>query len=193
MTLIFATHNKNKVKEVKSLMPESINLVSLSDIDYTEDIEETASILEGNALLKARVIYLKTGMNCFADDSGLLIDALNGQPGVYSARYAGEQKNDDANMNKVLQELGGTTNRKAHFKTVIALVLEGNEFLFEGIIHGTITLQKQGVNGFGYDPIFMPDGYDHTFAEMDLEAKNKISHRALALEKLISKLEAINA
>jgi XTP/dITP diphosphohydrolase len=185
MKLIFASQNKNKVLEVKSLMPPSVELLSLSDINFNDDIEETEATIEGNALLKARTIYTKTGMNCFADDSGLLIDALNGSPGVYSARYAGEPKNDEANLQKVLHQLSGIENRKAHFKTVMALIIDGKEFLCEGIINGTIINEKKGTNGFGYDPIFEPDGYSKTFAELDFQEKSTISHRALALQKII--------
>ena len=185
MKLIFASQNKNKVLEVKSLMPPSVELLSLSDINFNDDIEETETTIEGNALLKARTIYTKTRMNCFADDSGLLIDALYGAPGVYSARYAGEPKNDEANLQKVLHQLSGIENRKAHFKTVIALIINGQEYLFEGIINGTIIKEKKGMNGFGYDPIFVPDGYAKTFAELDFQEKSTISHRALALNKMI--------
>lgn len=192
MKLIFASQNKNKVLEVKSLMPPSIELLSLSDINFNEDIEETESTIEGNALLKARTIYTKTQMNCFADDSGLLIDALNGSPGVYSARYAGEPKNDEANLQKVLHQLSGIENRKAHFKTVMALIIDGKEFLCEGIINGIIISTKKGTNGFGYDPIFVPDGYAKTFAELDFKEKSTISHRALALQKMISVLNNID-
>jgi len=186
MELIFATHNKNKIKEVKCLMPEAINLLSLYDLNDHEDIEETAETIEGNALLKAQAIVKKYGSACFADDSGLLVDELNGSPGVYSARYAGEPKNDVANMDKLLRELTNSNNRKAHFKTVMALILNGKEYLFEGIINGTIVSEKRGENGFGYDPVFMPDGYNLTFAEMDADTKNKISHRSIALKKLVS-------
>ncbi len=186
MELIFATHNKNKIKEVKSLMPEAINLLSLYDINYLEEIEETAKTIEGNALLKAQAIAKKYTTNCFADDSGLLVDDLNGSPGVYSARYAGEQKNDTDNIDKLLAELQDSPHRKAHFKTVMALILNGKEYLFEGIVNGTITQAKKGTNGFGYDPVFMPNGYNLTFAEMDFETKNKISHRAIALKKLVT-------
>ena len=140
--LIFATHNKNKLKEVRSLIPSSIELLSLDDINLLEEIEETAATIEGNAILKAQTIYNQTGINCFADDSGLLVDALNGAPGVYSARYAGEHKNDSDNLEKLLNELGKNDNRNAHFKTVMALIIDGKEYLFEGIINGTITTQK---------------------------------------------------
>lgn len=185
MQLIFATHNKNKLKEVKSLIPKTINLLSLDDINLLNEIEETASTIEGNALLKAKTIYEQTKTNCFADDSGLLVDALNGAPGVYSARYAGEQKSDEDNIQKLLNVLNNESNRNAHFKTVMALIIDGKDYLFEGIIHGKIAAEKSGTNGFGYDPIFIPDGYTETFAEMSSEIKNAISHRGIALQKLI--------
>lgn len=191
MELIFATHNKNKVIEVKSLINKNINLLNLSDINFTDEIEETAATLEGNALLKAKTIFNKTNLNCFADDSGLLVEALNGEPGVYSARYAGEQKNDEDNIIKILSKLQGIANRKSQFKTVLALIINGNEHLFEGIMHGTITYEKMGLNGFGYDPIFMPQGYSKTFAELTLEEKSKISHRAIALNKMTDFINSI--
>lgn len=191
LTIAFATQNANKIKEVKSLIPSSINILSLTDINFNDDIEETESTIEGNALLKARTVFNKTKVNCFADDSGLLIDALKGAPGVYSARYAGEPKNDDANMNKVLAELEGVENRKAHFKTVMALVVNGKEFLSEGVINGTIISDKRGSNGFGYDPIFIPDGYTKTFAELDFKEKSMISHRAIALRKMIEIIHSL--
>jgi XTP/dITP diphosphohydrolase len=191
MKLIFATHNKNKAKEVKSLMPSFIELLSLDDINFHDEIDETASTLEGNALLKAKTIFEKTGINCFADDSGLLVDALNGEPGVYSARYAGEQKNDQDNMQKLLHELNDKPNKNAHFKTVMALIIDGKEHLFEGKIEGKIITEKLGSNGFGYDPIFVPDGYNETFAQLDSETKNKISHRARALQKMLEFLKTI--
>lgn len=191
MQLIFATHNKNKLKEVKSLIPNSINLLSLDDINLLTEIEETASTLEGNALLKSKTIYEQTGTNCFADDSGLLVEALNGAPGVYSARYAGEQKSDEDNIQKLLQNLHNESNRKAHFKTVMALIIDGKDYLFEGIIHGKIITEKIGENGFGYDPIFIPDGYEETFAQLNSEIKNSISHRGIALIKLLEFLKSI--
>jgi XTP/dITP diphosphohydrolase len=191
MKLIFATHNKNKAKEVKSLMPSFIELLSLDDINFHDEIDETASTLEGNAILKAKTIFEKTGINCFADDSGLLVDALNGEPGVYSARYAGEQKNDQDNMRKLLHELNDKSNRNAHFKTVMALIIDGKEYLFEGKIEGKIITEKLGSNGFGYDPIFVPDRYNETFAQLDSETKNKISHRARALQKMLEFLKTI--
>ena len=189
--LIFATHNKNKLKEVRSLIPNTIELLSIDDINLLEEIEDTAMTIEGNALLKAQTIYKQTGINCFADDSGLLVDALNGAPGVYSARYAGEHKNDTDNLEKLLRELSGKENRNAHFKTVMALIIDGKEYLFEGIINGTITTQKSGVNGFGYDPIFLPNGYTETFAEMSSDIKNVISHRAKAMKQLIEFVNSI--
>ena len=191
MQLIFVTHNKNKLKEVRSIMPSSIELLSLDDINFTDEIEETALTIEGNALLKAKTIYEKTGKNCFADDSGLLVDSLNGAPGVYSARYAGEHKSDQDNIQKLLQELSGHTNRNAHFKTVMALIINGKDYLFDGIIEGKIINEQLGSNGFGYDPIFVPNGYDQTFAQLDSEIKNTISHRANALKKLIAFLKTI--
>ena len=191
MQLIFATHNKNKVIEVKSLINQTINLLNLSDINFTDDIEETATTLEGNALLKAQTIFKKTNFNCFADDSGLLVDALKGEPGVYSARYAGEHKSEEDNMIKLLNNMHGIDNRKAQFKTVLALIINGNEYVFEGTMLGTITFEKMGLNGFGYDPIFMPQGYSQTFAELTLEQKSKISHRALALNKMINFINSI--
>ena len=183
--LIFATHNKNKLKEVRSLIPNTIELLNLDDINLLEEIEETATTIEGNALLKAQTIYKQTGINCFADDSGLLVDALDGAPGVFSARYAGEHKSDSDNLEKLLKELSNKDNRNAHFKTVMALIIDGKEYVFEGIINGTITAEKSGANGFGYDPIFLPNGYSETFAEMSSEIKNVISHRAKAMKKLI--------
>lgn len=191
MKLIFATHNKNKTKEVKSMMPSHIELLSLDDINFHTEIEENATTLEGNALLKAKTIFEKTGINCFADDSGLLVDALNGAPGVYSARYAGSQKNDEDNMQKLLHELKDKTNRKAHFKTVMALIIDGKEYLFEGKIEGEIIQEKIGTNGFGYDPIFVPDKFKETFAQLDADTKNKISHRARALQKMLEFLKTL--
>jgi len=191
MKLIFATHNKNKLKEVKSLVPSSIQLLSLDDINFNDEIEETATTIEGNALLKAKTIYEKTGINCFADDSGLLVDSLNGDPGVYSARYAGEQKNDEDNMQKLLHELKDKSNRNAHFKTAMALIVDDKEYLFEGKIEGKIISEKLGINGFGYDPLFIPNGYNETFAQLDSETKNKISHRARALQKMIEFINSI--
>jgi len=191
MKLIFATHNKNKVLEVKGLINQNINILSLSEINFTDEINETAKTLEGNAILKAQTIFKKTKFDCFADDSGLLIEVLGGEPGVYSARYAGEPKNDEENIIKVLKNLNGIENRNAQFKTVLALIIKGNEYLFEGIMEGTITHKKMGTHGFGYDPIFMPNGYSKTFAELTLDEKSKISHRALALNKMIKFIHSI--
>jgi XTP/dITP diphosphohydrolase len=182
--IIFATANKNKLKEAKALLKSDIIIKSLTDLGFNEDIPETENTLEGNALLKARHIAQKFSCNCFADDTGLEIVALGGEPGVYSARYAGEQKNAEDNMQKVLEKMNGKDNRQAQFRTVIALILDGKEYLFEGVVKGTITKDKKGIDGFGYDPIFIPDGYDKTFAEMTLEEKNKLSHRAIALNKM---------
>jgi len=184
MKLVFATNNKNKIKEIKNLIGNSIELLSLADIGCTVELPETSETLQGNALQKAQFVYDNFGFNCFADDTGLEIEALNGNPGVYSARYAGLDCNPDHNMNKVLDELKGKTNRNAQFKTVIALIINGENFFFEGSIQGEIATQKSGTDGFGYDPIFKPKGYNITFSEMSLEEKNKISHRAKAVKKL---------
>jgi len=183
MNLVFATNNAHKLQEVAALLPNKI--LSLNDINCTDDIPEIADTLEGNALLKARYVYEKFGVNCFADDTGLEVEALNNAPGVYSARYAGEQKNAEDNMNKLLLELQDKSNRKARFRTVIALILDGKEYLFEGEVKGTIEKERRGKEGFGYDPIFMPEGFDKTFAELSIETKNTISHRGLAVAKLI--------
>lgn len=188
MKLIFATGNQHKLMEVKKMMPSHIELLSLKDINFNEDIEETGKTLEENALLKAKTIFLKTGISCIADDSGLLVDALNGEPGVYSARYAGPEKNDENNTQKLLKELHASNNRSAHFKTVISLVTPNKEVLFDGIIEGQIISEKRGTNGFGYDPVFVPNGYQKTFAELSLDEKSKISHRAKAMQKLLSYL-----
>ena len=191
MQFIFATHNKNKLIEVKSLIPSSITLLSLDDINFQNEIEETSTTIEGNALLKAQTIYKQTGINCFADDSGLLVDALNGAPGVYSARYAGAQKNNEDNLQKLLFDLRNIETRDAHFKTVMALIIDGKDFLFEGIINGKIISEKIGTHGFGYDPIFVPNGYTETFAQLSSEIKNTISHRARALQKMLAFINTI--
>ncbi len=187
--LVFATNNKNKIKEIKQLLNNSLELLSLEDIGCLEDIPETADTIEGNAIQKAQYVYEKYGYNCFADDTGLEIDALNGEPGVYSARYAGEQKNAEDNMMKVLTKLKDVENRSAQFKTVITLIVDGKVTCFEGIVKGEITTDKSGNEGFGYDPIFKPKGYDVSYAEMSLELKNEISHRAIATKKLIQFLK----
>ena len=186
MQFVFASNNPNKIKEIQLLLPKEITILSLEDIDCLEEIPETAPTIEGNAILKANYVTKKYGYSCFADDTGLEVEALNGEPGVYSARYAGEQKNADANMNKLLTNLADRENRKAQFKTVICLNLNGNQHVFEGIIKGEIINEKRGSEGFGYDPIFIPNGYDKTFAEMPIAEKSKISHRGLAVEKLVA-------
>lgn len=191
MKLIFATNNQNKLNEVKALLPDSITLVNLRDINFNIDIPETADTIEGNASLKSQTIYKITHTNVFSDDSGLLVEALGGGPGVYSARYAGEQKNDEDNIQKLLLNLNNQTNRKAYFKTVMSLIIDGNEYLFEGIVNGTIAQEKYGTNGFGYDPIFIPDGYNKTFAEMNKDEKSSISHRSIALKKLIEFIQSM--
>jgi XTP/dITP diphosphohydrolase len=186
MTLVFASNNINKIIEINSLLGDSFKLLSLHDINIREDIPEEEPQIEGNALAKARFVFNATGMNVFADDTGLEIAALNGQPGVHSARFAGENKDSSANIEKVLSMLAGSQTREARFRTVIALILENKEYLFEGIVNGTIISGKRGSGGFGYDPIFIPDGKILTFAQMDLSEKNSVSHRARAFEKLKS-------
>lgn len=185
MKLVFASNNKNKIAEIQSMLPESIKILSLEDINCLEDIPETADTIEGNAILKADYVTQKYGYDCFADDTGLEVNALNGEPGVYSARYAGEQKNADDNMNKLLDALKNEENRSAQFKTVITLNLNGKQYLFTGIAKGEITLTKTGTNGFGYDPIFKPENFNETFAELPLETKNTIGHRGKAVKQLI--------
>lgn len=184
--LVFATNNENKLREVQALMPQHIQLLSLKDIGCTEDIPETQETIEGNAKQKAEYIKTNYGYDCFADDTGLEVNALNGVPGVYSARYAGPQRNAEDNMNKLLKKLEVKENRKAQFKTVIALYLNDKIYTFTGICQGDITQTKKGTNGFGYDPIFRPSGYDETFAEMDLSLKNTIGHRGKAIKQLIN-------
>ena len=191
MKLVFATNNANKLTEVQKMLPKSIQLLSLKDINCFDEIEETATTLEGNAHLKANYISEKFGYNCFADDTGLEVESLNGKPGVYSARYAGEPANAENNMNKLLHALENKTNRKAQFRTAIALHLNGEKHLFEGICKGDITSSKQGKKGFGYDPIFQPEHFEQTFAEMNAESKNKISHRGIAVQKLVAFLSQL--
>ncbi len=186
MKLVFATNNHNKLKEVQEMLPNSIELLSLKDINCFDEIEETEVTLEGNARLKADYITQNFGYNCFADDTGLEVDALNGKPGVYSARFAGEPVNSEKNMQKLLKELRNIDNREAQFRTSICLNINNQQYYFEGICKGEILNQKQGVKGFGYDPIFKPFNYKTSFAEMNSEEKNKISHRGLAIEKLIN-------
>ena len=191
MKLVFATGNQNKVKEIQALLPVSIELMGLLDIGCSEDIPETQPTIEGNAAQKAFYVFEKYHHNCFADDTGLEIEALNGRPGVLSARYAGEAKDANANMDKILTELKNETNRTAHFKTVISLVMDGEEVQFEGVVEGTILKEKRGDKGFGYDPIFLPKDSDRSFAEMDVNEKNEISHRALAVKKLVAHLNKV--
>ncbi len=186
MKLIFASHNEHKTTEIRQLLPPDIQLLSLNDLNYHDEIEESAATLEGNAMLKATHVFTLFKLPCFADDSGLEVEALDNRPGVYSARYAGEPKNDDRNIAKLLDDLKGSTNRSARFRTVITLILPTTTLSFEGIIEGEITHEKKGSNGFGYDPVFQPIESSITFAQMSMEQKNTISHRALALEKMIS-------
>jgi XTP/dITP diphosphohydrolase len=183
--LIFATNNLHKLSEIQSLIGDNFAIKSLRQIGCTEDIPETAPTLEGNALLKAQYVYNTFGKNCFADDTGLEIESLDGRPGVFSARYATDGHDFEANIDKVLEELTEVKNRKARFRTVIALILDGSVHYFEGIVTGEIISERKGIKGFGYDPVFLPDGYDRTFAEMPLPEKNKISHRARAVNKLV--------
>lgn len=186
MKLVFATNNKHKIKEISEMTRSHIELMSLGDVNISEDIPEEEPTLEGNALFKARYIYSKSGLDVFADDTGLEVYALHGAPGVHSARYAGESKDSAANIEKLLSSLEKENDRRARFRTVIALILDGKEYLFEGVVEGTIIKEKRGSDGFGYDPVFIPDGYPQTFAEMDLSIKNTISHRANAFKKLLT-------
>ena len=181
---VFANNNAHKLEEVTAILGDKIELLSMKDIHCHADIPETADTLEGNALLKARYIFENYNMDCFADDTGLEVEALNGAPGVYSARYAGDAHNSEANMRKLLQDMEGIENRKAQFRTGFALIINGKEHLFEGIVKGEITKHRCGSSGFGYDPVFIPEGYTQTYAEMGNTLKNKISHRALATNKL---------
>lgn len=191
MELVFATQNKNKAAEIQKLMPEGITVKTLGEIGCNDDIPETAPTLAGNARQKSEYVVEKFKVNCFADDTGLEIDALGGEPGVYSARYAGPQKNAEDNMDLVLDKLKGETNRSARFKTVISLIIDGKEIQFEGIAEGEITTSKSGQEGFGYDPIFKPAGKAVTFSEMSMEDKNKISHRGKAVRQLITYLKGL--
>lgn len=189
MKIVFATHNRHKLNEVRKLLPINIQLLSLDDIGCLEEIPETGETLEENAKIKADFVTENYGFDCFSDDTGLLIDALNGQPGVYTARYAGEQKSAKDNMAKVLAKLKGNSNRTAHFKTVIHLNLSNESYVFDGIVEGSITQQEFGAGGFGYDPIFKPEGFTATFGELSLEIKNTISHRGRAIQKLMAFFE----
>ena len=191
MKIVFATNNQNKLKEIKDLVPNNINIISLNDIECHDELPENQLTLEGNALEKANFIYSKYRCNCFADDTGLEIDSLNGDPGVFSARYAGLECLAEDNMNKVLNKLNGIENRKAKFRTVIALIVDGHEYLFNGECFGEITKKKIGLDGFGYDPIFLPIDSDLTFAQMDKSEKGIISHRGISVRKLVEFLSKI--
>ena len=184
MKLVFATNNKHKLQEVRDIVGDRVEVLSLADIDCHDDIPETADTLQGNALIKARHIYEKDGLDCFADDTGLEVEAIDGAPGVYSARYAGEECDSEANMSKLLENLTGKTNRNAQFRTVIALIINGEEMFFNGIVKGTIATEKKGDSGFGYDPVFVPEGYSESFAQMSGEMKNSMSHRFRATRQL---------
>ena len=186
MKIVFATNNPNKLSELQALVPKGIEILSMKDINCNEELPETNPTLKENALQKAQYVYKNFGFNCFADDTGLEIESLGGAPGVYSARYAGEGCNADDNMKKVLIELENMDNRNATFRTVIALIINGDEYIFQGECNGEITKTKNGVGGFGYDPIFMPQGYEITFAEMSKQEKGALSHRGRAVDKLVS-------
>ena len=192
MELVFASANENKISEIQQLMPSFVRLSGLNDIKCFGEIPETRTTIEGNASQKAFYVYENYHHNCFADDTGLEIEALNGRPGVLSARYAGEAKDANANMDKILAEMTGIKNRKACFKTVISLVIDGEEILFEGVVKGSILHEKKGSKGFGYDPLFQPEGFSRSFAEMEMSEKNKISHRAIAVSKLVEYLHQLN-
>lgn len=188
--LVFATNNAHKLEEIRAILGDKVEILSLNDINCHADIPETANTLEGNAELKAAYIYTNYGLDCFADDTGLEVEALNGAPGIYSARYAGGEGHDsEANMKKLLTEMAGKTNRNAQFRTAICLIEKGNKHLFEGIVKGQIIEAKRGNSGFGYDPVFIPEGYNETFAEMGNTEKNKISHRARAVAALCEYLQ----
>lgn len=191
MKFVFATNNKHKLQEVRDIMGSKAEILSMNDIGCNDDIPETADTLEGNALIKARYIYDKYKINCFADDTGLEVEALNGEPGIYSARYAGDSHDSEANMRKLLHNLTGEKNRNAQFRTVIALIINEEEILFNGIVKGTITEEKMGGSGFGYDPIFIPEGYSESFAQMSNDEKNRISHRFRATKQLCEYLETL--
>lgn len=192
MKLVFATNNRHKLEEITRMLGDKYEVVSLEQIGCREDIPEDHETLQGNALQKARYVKDHYGYDCFADDTGLEIEALNDRPGVYSARYAGPAKNPEDNMRKVLSEMEGKDNRNARFRTVIALIMDGKEHCFEGRVDGKILTERQGKTGFGYDPIFCPDGYKESFAEMDMDRKNRISHRGKAVEKLVKFLNDIH-
>ena len=185
ISLIFATSNQNKVLEIQKILPKKFNIKSLKDLNYFEDVPENETTIEGNAIFKAKYIYEKFNINVFADDTGLEVEALNGEPGVHSARYAGTTRNSEKNIKKLLKNLKNIKNRNAQFKTVIALIIDNKLHIFSGIVEGYILDSPKGNNGFGYDPIFCPNGFDKSFAELTLKEKNLISHRSLAMKKLI--------
>ncbi len=191
--IVFATGNPNKVKEVNEVLPETLSIIGLKEIGCREDLPETSPTLEGNALQKARYVFDNFGKDCFSEDTGLEVDALDGAPGVYTARYAGEACNADDNIDLLLKKLQGASNRKARFRTVIALIIKGESFLFEGIAEGEIAPERKGAGGFGYDPVFIPAGYQDSFAEMPSAEKNKISHRGKAVQKLVAFLEQMES
>jgi XTP/dITP diphosphohydrolase len=191
ITLVFATNNFHKLTEIRNAVGNRFSILSLADIGCADDIPETAGTLEGNASLKSRYIYEKFGLDCFADDTGLEVEWLGGKPGVLSARYAGPGQNHEENIRKLLVGLKGATNRNAQFRTVISLLMKGEERLFEGIVKGTILAQKHGDKGFGYDPVFQPAGYNVSFAQMNLDEKNRISHRGDAVRKMVEFLETV--
>ena len=191
MHLVFATQNKNKIFEIQKLVPDGISVKGIAEIGFTKDLLETSNTLKGNALQKVHQVYLEVNHNCFADDTGLEIEALNNEPGVYSARYAGEPPNANNNIDLVLEKMDGVSNRSARFRTIIASIVNGEEKTFEGIVDGEIISEKRGTNGFGYDPIFIPNGSVLTFAEMSIEEKNKFSHRSKAIQKFINYLSTL--
>lgn len=191
--LVFSTNNQHKVEEVQQKLQGLCQIHTLKEFGCTDDIPEDHDTLEGNASQKSHYLFDKYGCDCFSDDTGLEVEALGGEPGVYSARYAGESKDSEANMNKLLLNLEGKTNRKARFRTIISLIIDGEEHLFEGIVNGTILTERHGKEGFGYDPIFQPEGYDRSFAELSMEEKNAISHRGRATEKLIAFLQGYSS
>jgi len=192
MELIIASQNQNKLVEFKKILGGKINLFSLSDIGLNQEIPENEKTIKKNAMFKAKFVNTQTGKNVFADDTGLEIDSLNGEPGVYSARYSGFDRNSDKNIELVLRKLKNKANRNSRFKTIISLILDGKSVNFEGVVEGKITEEKRGSNGFGYDPIFQPDGYASTFGEMSLKEKNKISHRSIAINKMVQYLKENN-
>ncbi len=189
--LVLATNNPHKVEEIRNILGSSLSIKTLNELGFFEDIPENSPTLQGNASQKSHFLFDKFGCNCFADDTGLEVEALDGAPGIYSARYAGEAKDPEANMRKLLKELEGKESRKARFRTVISLIWEGQEYFFEGIVEGVILTEKRGEEGFGYDPIFQPDGYDRSFAQLTMQEKNEISHRGRAVQKLLQFLQSV--